>query len=88
MFRASAMGEVQGRGGAKLVSNWVKKRRGHHLKNDFGQSLASGFKEGAAKFGLNIVGEHEYSMPDRQFGALIEGERAKARSYLCKWLFF
>lgn len=72
MFRVSAMGEVQGRGGAKLVSNLGKKKVVViTVKNDFGQSLAAGFKEGAAKFGLNIVGEHEYSMPDRQFGALI-----------------
>ena len=72
MFRTSAMGEVQGRGGAKLVSNLGKKNVVIiTVKNDFGQSLASGFKEGAAKFGLNILGEHEFSMPERQFGALI-----------------
>jgi branched-chain amino acid transport system substrate-binding protein len=72
MFRTSAMGEVQGRGGAKLVSNLGKKNVVViTVKNDFGQSLAAGFKEGAAKFGLNILGEHEFSMPERQFGALI-----------------
>lgn len=72
MFRVSAMGEVQGRGGAKLVSTLGKKKVALiTVKNDFGQSLAAGFKEAAPKFGLNIVGEQEFSMPDRQFGALI-----------------
>lgn len=72
MFRVSAMGEVQGRAGAKLVHELGKKRVALiTIKNDFGQSLAAGFKEGAAKFNLTILGEHEYSLQDRQFGALI-----------------
>ncbi len=78
MFRVSAMGEVQGRGGAKLVSNLGKKKVVMiTLKNDFGQSLAAGFKEGAAKFGLSIAGEHEYSIQDRQFGALVSAVKAQ-----------
>ena len=78
MFRVSAMGEVQGRGGAKLVANLGKKKVVLiTLKNDFGQSLAAGFKEGAPKLGLNIVGEHEYSMQDRQFGALVSQVKAQ-----------
>lgn len=78
MFRVSAMGEVQGRGGAKLVANLGKKKVVLiTLKNDFGQSLATGFKEGAPKLGLNIVGEHEYSMQDRQFGALVSQVKAQ-----------
>jgi branched-chain amino acid transport system substrate-binding protein len=62
MFRTAAMGEVQGRAGAMLVQNLGKKKVVMiTLKNDFGQALATGFKEGAAKFGLQ----------DRQFGALV-----------------
>jgi branched-chain amino acid transport system substrate-binding protein len=72
VFRVSAMGEVQGRGGAKLVSNLGKKKVTIiTVKNDFGQALASGFKEAAPKFGLQITGEYEYAMSDRQFGALV-----------------
>lgn len=72
MFRVSAMGEVQGRAGAKLVSELGKKNVALiTVKNDFGQSLAAGFKDAAPKFGLNIVGEHEYSIQDRQFGPLV-----------------
>jgi branched-chain amino acid transport system substrate-binding protein len=72
MFRTAAMGEVQGRAGAMLVQNLGKKRVAVvTLKNDFGQALAAGFKEGASKFGLQIVNEYEYGMQDRQFGALV-----------------
>lgn len=72
MFRVSAMGEVQGRAGSMLVQNLGKKKVVMiTLKNDFGQALAAGFKEGAAKFGQQIVNEYEYSMQDRQFGALV-----------------
>lgn len=78
MFRVSAMGEVQGRGGAKLVNDLGKKNVALiTIKNDFGQSLATGFKEGAAKFGLNIIGEHEYSLQDRQFGALVANVKSQ-----------
>ena len=78
MFRVSAMGEVQGRAGAKLVNELGKKNVALiNIKNDFGQSLAAGFKEGAAKFGLNIVGEHEYSLQDRQFGALVANVKSQ-----------
>jgi branched-chain amino acid transport system substrate-binding protein len=77
MFRVSAMGEVQGRGGAKLVNELGKKKVALiTIKNDFGQALAAGFKEGAAKFGLNIVDEFEYSLQDRQFGALVSKVKA------------
>jgi branched-chain amino acid transport system substrate-binding protein len=72
MFRVSAMGEVQGRAGAMLVQNLGKKKVGLiTLKNDFGQALAAGFKEGATKLGLQVANEYEYGMQDRQFGALV-----------------
>lgn len=71
MFRVSAMGEVQGRAGAKLVSDLGKKKVVLvTLKNDFGQALGAGFKEAAPKFGLVIQNEYEYGMPDRQFGPI------------------
>lgn len=77
MFRVSAMGEVQGRAGAKLVNTLGKKNvLLITLKNDFGQSLAAGFKEAAPKLGLNVVDELEYAMADRQFGALVSKVKA------------
>ena len=77
VFRVSAMGEVQGRGGAKLVSNLGKKKVTLiTVQNDFGQALAAGFKDAAPKFGLQITGEYEYAMADRQFGAVVSKVKA------------
>lgn len=77
MFRVSSMGEVQGRGGAKLVQNLGKKRVSLiTVKNDFGQALANGFKEAAPKLGVSIINEYEYAMTDRQFGSLVSKVKA------------
>lgn len=73
VFRTSFLGEVQGRAGAKLIGEMLGKKRVViiTLKNDFGKSLAAGFKEKAKDFGIHIVNEYEYSMKDRQFGAIV-----------------
>jgi branched-chain amino acid transport system substrate-binding protein len=73
VFRTSFVGEVQGRGGAKLVAEGLGKSKVAliTLNNDFGKSLANGFKEAAPQFGLEIVGEYEYSIKDRQFGPIV-----------------
>ena len=72
VFRVTMMGEVQGKGGAKLISNLGAKRVTLvTIKNDFGKALSEGFKEAAPKFDLDIISEYEYGLPDRQFGALI-----------------
>lgn len=78
MFRASTMGEVQGRAGAKFIGEMLGKKNVAliTLKNDFGQALASGFKEGAQKFAIRITGEYEYGMADRQFGPMISSLKA------------
>lgn len=72
-FRTSFLGEVQGRAGAKLVGDLLGKKRVVMitLQNDFGKSLADGFKEAAGQFGIKIINEYEYSMKDRQFGSLV-----------------
>jgi branched-chain amino acid transport system substrate-binding protein len=73
VFRTSFVGEVQGRAGAKLIGQTLGKKRVVviTLKNDFGQSLAAGFKEKAADFGIDVVAEYEYGIKDRQFGAIV-----------------
>lgn len=73
VFRTGMMGEVQGRAGAKLVGETLKKKKVEivAVNNDFGQALTAGFKEAAPKFGLEIVGERTFGMPDRQFGPLV-----------------
>jgi len=78
VFRVSFMGEVQGRAGAKLIGEDLGKKRVVMitLKNDFGKSLAAGFKEAAGKYGIDIVNEYEYSIKDRQFGPLVSKIKA------------
>ena len=73
VFRTSFMGEVQGRAGAKLIGEMLGKKRVTMitLNNDFGISLANGFKEKAADFGIEIISEYEYSIKDREFGAIV-----------------
>ncbi len=78
VFRTSFMGEVQGRAGAKLVGDMMGLKRVAliTLNNDFGKSLAAGFKEKAADFGIEIAGEYEYSIKDREFGPIVSKVRA------------
>ena len=73
VFRTSFVGEVQGRAGAKLIGESLGKKKVSliTLNNDFGTSLANGFKEAAEQFGIEIVSEYEYSIKDRQFGPIV-----------------
>lgn len=73
VFRTSFMGDVQGRAGAKLIGEMMDKKRVAliTLNNDFGKSLAAGFKEQAANFGVEIINEYEYSIKDREFGPIV-----------------
>ena len=73
VFRTSFMGEVQGRAGAKLIGEALgaKKVSVITLNNDFGKSLAAGFKEQAGNFGIEVLGEYEYSIKDREFGPIV-----------------
>jgi branched-chain amino acid transport system substrate-binding protein len=67
------MGEVQGRAGAKLIGEMLGKKRVTMitLNNDFGISLANGFKDKAGDFGIEIISEYEFSIKDREFGAIV-----------------
>ena len=73
VFRTSFMGEVQGRAGAKLIGDMLGKKRVTMItiNNDFGKSLAAGFKEQAGNFGIEIISEYDYSIKDREFGPVI-----------------
>jgi branched-chain amino acid transport system substrate-binding protein len=73
VFRTSFVGEVQGRAGAKLIGEMLGKKKVAlvTLQNDFGKSLAAGFKEAAGRFGIDIVSEYEYGIKDRQFGPIV-----------------
>jgi branched-chain amino acid transport system substrate-binding protein len=78
VFRTSFMGEVQGRAGTKLIGDVMGLKRVAliTLNNDFGKSLATGFKEKAADFGIEITGEYEYSIKDREFGPIVSKVRS------------
>ncbi|MEM7171629.1 MAG: ABC transporter substrate-binding protein [Pseudomonadota bacterium] len=78
VFRTSFMGEVQGRAGAKLIGDDMGLKRVSiiTLNNDFGKSLAQGFKEQAANFGIEILNEYEYSIKDREFGPIVSAVKA------------
>ncbi len=78
VFRTSFLGEVQGRGGAKLIGDLLNKKRVVvvTLQNDFGKSLAAGFKSKAADFGIKILNEYQYSIKDRQFGSIVAKVKA------------
>ena len=80
VFRTSFMGEVQGRAGAKLIGGMMGLKRVAMitLNNDFGKSLATGFKDQAANFGIEIISEYEYSIKDREFGPIVSKVRADA----------
>ncbi len=80
VFRTSFMGEVQGRAGAKLIGDLMGLKRVAliTLNNDFGQSLAAGFKQVAAEFGIEITSESEYSIKDREFGPIVSKVKADA----------
>ncbi len=78
VFRTSFMGEVQGRAGAKLIGEMLGKKRVVMvtLNNDFGKSLAAGFKEQAKNFGVDVLAEYDYSIKDREFGPIISKIKA------------
>lgn len=78
VFRTSFMGEVQGRAGAKLIGETLGKKRVAMvtINNDFGKSLAAGFREQAGNFGIDIISEYEYSIKDREFGPIISKIKA------------
>ena len=78
VFRTSFVGEVQGRAGAKLIGESLGKKKVSviTLKNDFGKSLAAGFREAAGKFGVSIINEYQYSIKDRQFGPIVSKVKA------------
>ena len=78
VFRTSFTGEVQGRAGAKLVGELMGLKRVAlvTLGNGFGRSLAAGFRDKAPEFGIEIAGEWEYAVGDREFGSIVSQVRA------------
>ena len=72
-FRGVTLGPPQGKGAAKFIADKFGKVKVTMLtmNNDFGQSIADGFKEAAPKYGLSITKEYTFGLGERQFGPII-----------------
>jgi branched-chain amino acid transport system substrate-binding protein len=72
-FRTVILGPPQGKGAAKFITDRYGKARVSVLtmNNDFGSSIADGFKEMAPKLGLQIIKEYTFGLGERQFGPIV-----------------
>ena len=77
-FRGVTLGPPQGAATARFVADEFGKKRVSMITmdNDFGQSIADGFKEAAPKMGLTLLKEYTYSLRERQFGSIIAAVKA------------
>jgi branched-chain amino acid transport system substrate-binding protein len=72
-FRGVTLGPPQGKGAAKFIADkWPKAKVSMlTMNNDFGQSIADGFKEESPKRGLSLIKEYTFGLGERQFGPII-----------------
>lgn len=78
-FRMGLLGPVQGRVGAYLAQRLGAKRVAIlTIQNDFGRSLEQGFREQAAKLGLEIVFSETYPPGNQNFTPLLARLKASA----------
>jgi branched-chain amino acid transport system substrate-binding protein len=77
-FRGVQLGQPQGKGAAKFIADTFGKVKVAMMtmNNDFGQSIAEGFKEEASKLGLTIVKEYTFGLGERQFGPIVASAKA------------
>jgi branched-chain amino acid transport system substrate-binding protein len=77
-FRGVQLGPPQGKGAAKFIADKFGKVKVAMItmNNDFGQSIADGFKEQAPKLGLTIVKEYTFGLGERQFGPIVASVKA------------
>ena len=77
-FRGVTLGGPQGKGAAKFIATKFPKAKVSMLtmNNDFGQSIADGFKEDFAKGGLSLIKEYTFGLGERQFGPIIASVKA------------
>ena len=73
VFRGVTLGPPQGKGAAKFILDKYGKVKVTMLtmNNDFGESIADGFKEEAPKLGLQITKEYTFGLGERQFGPIV-----------------
>src|SRR5260221_1371196 len=72
-FRTVILGPPQGKGTAKFIAQKYRKPKLSMLtmNNDFGTSIADGFKEAAPKHNLTIIKEYTFGLGERQFGPIV-----------------
>src|SRR5476651_971833 len=77
-FRGVQLGQPQGKGAAKFIADKYGKVKVTMLtmNNDFGQSIADGFKEEAKALGLTVVKEYTFGLGERQFGPIVASAKA------------
>ena len=78
VFRTGILGSVQGKAAAKLIGDTLGKKRVviTIMKNDYGKSLAAGFRSVMADYGIQVIKEYQYSLRDRQFGPIVSSIKA------------
>ena len=73
VFRVTVLGHVQGRAGGYAAAKMLKAKTVSMLvqDNDFGQSLAKGFREYAEKLGVKILSEDKFKMGEKEFSPVL-----------------
>ncbi|MFO7706865.1 MAG: ABC transporter substrate-binding protein [Desulfobacterales bacterium] len=69
VFRVTVLGHVQGRAGGYAAGNLLKSKTVSMLiqDNDFGQSLAQGFREYAEALGAKVISADKFKMNEKEF---------------------
>jgi branched-chain amino acid transport system substrate-binding protein len=73
VFRVTVLGHVQGRAGGYTAAKLMEAKTVSMLimDNDFGQSLAKGFKEYATKHGVKVLSEDKFKMGEKEFSPVL-----------------
>ena len=73
VFRVTVLGHVQGRAGGYAAAKLMEAKTVSMLimDNDFGQSLAKGFKEYATKHGVKVLSEDKFKMGEKEFSPVL-----------------
>jgi branched-chain amino acid transport system substrate-binding protein len=73
IFRIGLLAPIEGKAAADFIAKDLKLKKVAlvTVKSDLGKEVARGFKAVAGGLGLDIVGDLEFSVSDRQFGPMI-----------------
>lgn len=73
IFRIGLLAPIEGKAGAAVISKIMQKKKVAlvTVKSDLGKEVKRGFREVSDKLGLEVVGDLEFAVGDRQFGPMI-----------------